>query len=160
MRAISRGFEGKAIAAVCLVGLVTCWTGCGGKGSVAGRPATIPVQAVVHYKGQPAVEANVQFLPNSGDGSAAVAATGITDAQGVARMMTFEQGDGVVPGSYRVTIRKSVPVGGTAEASPDAPPVPVQYRDELPGKYAVPETSGLTAEVDKSRTEFSFELTD
>jgi hypothetical protein len=59
-----------------------------------------------------------------------------------------------------VTIRKSIQVGGVGPSDPDAPPVPATYREELPAKYAAPDTSGLTAEVSDSQREFTFELTD
>lgn len=161
MKTVAYGGCVKTVLFVALAGLVTGWTGCGGKKSVPGRPDTVPVKVVVTYKGQPVEEANVQFLPAvGGDATSGVAATGITDAQGTARLTTFDQNDGAVPGSYRVCIRKSVPVGGAGEADPDAPPKPAQYREELPVKYAAPETSGLTAEVSKSQTEFIFDLTD
>lgn len=130
--------------------------GCGGKQSVPGRPKTVPVNVKVTYRGAPVAEASVQFLPD-GSGNAA---TGITDAQGIARLTTFEQNDGAVPGSYRVTIRKSIQVGGADPSDPDAPPVPATYREELPAKYAAPDTSGLTAQVSDSQREFTFELTD
>lgn len=130
--------------------------GCGGQRSVPGRPKTVPVKVTVTYHGAPVAEATVQFLPD-GSGNAA---TGITDAQGIARLTTFEQNDGAVPGSYRVTVRKSIQVGGASANDPDAPPVPASYREELPTKYASPETSGLTVQVSDSQREFTFELTD
>lgn len=135
---------------------LTTLTGCGGRRSAPGRPQTVPVKVTVTYRGAPVAEANIQFLPN-GTGNAA---TGITDKQGIARLTTFDQNDGVVPGIYRVTIRKSIQVGGSNPDDPDAPPVRATYREELPAKYAAPETSGLSAQVSKSQTEFSFELTD
>lgn len=140
---------GMAISLVAL-------SGCSGRASVPGRPKTVPVKVTVIYRGSPVAEANVQFLPD-GTGNAA---TGVTDSQGIARLTTFEQNDGAVPGTYRVTIRKSIQVGGSNPADPDAPPVPATYREELPAKYGTPETSGLTALVSESQTEFTFELTD
>ncbi|MGQ9760623.1 MAG: carboxypeptidase-like regulatory domain-containing protein [Thermogutta sp.] len=135
---------------------LTTLAGCGGRRSVPGRPKTVPVKVTVIYRGAPVAEANIQFLPD-GTGNAA---TGITDKQGIARLTTFEQNDGVVPGTYRVTIRKSIQVGGSNSDDPDAPPVRVTYREELPAKYAAPETSGLSAQVSESQTEFTFELSD
>ncbi|MGB9687350.1 hypothetical protein [Thermogutta sp.] len=147
---------GKTLVVGFIFVLLISLGGCGGaKRSVPGRPKTVPVKVTVKYKGQPVAEANVQLLPASGGH----AATGLTDAQGVARLTTFEKNDGVVPGSYRVTIRKSVLVQG-GSTDPDAPPVPAKYREELPAKYASPETSGLTAEVTESTTEFTFDLPD
>ena len=161
MKTVVCGGSGKAILFVVLAGFVTGWAGCGGKKSVPGRPDTVPVKVVVTYKGQPVADANVQFLPAAaGDATSGVAATGITDAQGTARLTTFDQNDGAVPGAYRVCIRKSVLVGGPREADPDAPPAPAKYREELPAKYTAPETSGLTAEVSNSQTEFTFDLAD
>ncbi|GIX02287.1 MAG: carboxypeptidase regulatory-like domain-containing protein [Thermogutta sp.] len=148
-------FARKAVIGVVFV-LLLSLSGCGsGKRAVPGRPKTVPVKVTVTYKGQPVADANVQFLPVSGGH----AATGMTDAQGVARLTTFDKNDGAVPGSYRVTIRKSVLVEG-GSTDPDAPPVPAKYREELPAKYGAPETSGLTAEVTESTTEFTFDLTD
>lgn len=141
---------------VALVMASVALVGCGGKKSVPGRPKTVPVKVTVLYRGVPVAEANVQFLPE-GSGNAA---TGVTDANGVGRLTTFDQNDGAVPGKYRVTIRKSLQVGGSNSSDPDAPPVPATYREELPAKYMAPETSGLTAEVSESQKEFTFELTD
>ncbi|HPZ83351.1 MAG TPA: hypothetical protein PL064_07945, partial [Thermogutta sp.] len=148
-----------SVTCLALVGLALLFfalPGCGGKRSVPGRPKTVPVKVTVLYRGAPVAEANVQFLPE-GSGNAA---TGVTDANGIARLTTFDQNDGAVHGKYRVTIRKSIQVGGSNPADPDAPPVPATYREELPAKYAAPETSGLTAEVSESQKEFTFELTD
>ncbi|MGQ9913035.1 MAG: hypothetical protein ACUVQQ_01685 [Thermogutta sp.] len=160
MKTVAYGGSGEAILFVVLAGFVTGWAGCGGKKSVPGRPDTVPVKVMVTYKGQPVADANVQFRPAAAGDASGVAATGTTNEQGTAHLTTFGQNDGAVPGSYRVCIRKSVLVGGPENADPDAPPVPARYREELPAKYAAPETSGLTAEVSKSQTEFTFDLTD
>ena len=136
--------------------------GCGPKGT-GDRPATVTARAVVTYNGAPVSGATVSFIADGGSHSA----SGVTNETGTANMGTFGEGDGVVPGKFKVTIRKTTitTTGGAQPAekveSPDSdiPPGKVEQKEELPAKYADPGTSGLTAEVTAADTELKFDLT-
>ncbi len=162
---------GVSTAAVA-VSVLLFVVGCSSQPSGPERPKTIPVTVTVKYKGQPVEGAIVTFKPKSPDGKGA---TGRTDANGVAKMMTFTAGDGCLPGSYSVTIVKyetAQASGASAEESEEAYEAEMAKAMEgeeeeeappkslLPEKYAKPETSGLTADVSEQNNEFTFELTD
>lgn len=142
----------------CLLVLVGC-LGCSSKPS--DRPETLPATAIVTLDGTPVEGATVTFH----GGTNQRGATGRTDAQGVAKMMTFEPGDGAIPGKYKVTIQKIEGPALTTDVKNDAPPPrpdlapPVPIKHLVPEKYATPTTTDLTAEVAKgSKNEFTFSL--
>ena len=70
--------------------------------SLAGcsNATTSPVEGLVTFDGKPLAGAAVVFVPQG----AGRDATGQTDAAGRFEMSTFEPGDGVLPGTYKVTI--------------------------------------------------------
>ncbi len=92
-----------------------------------------------------------------------------TDARGRADLWTFDPGDGVIPGSYNVTIAKLEHVEW-----PDPESVGFEEYDrltekleaegprhEVPERYSRAATAGLTAEVvDGGDNNFLFELQD
>jgi len=141
--------------------------GCADKGVPVVR-----VTGQVLFEGQPLDEASVTFSPTTLEGREA---SGRTNANGEFLLLT--QGavrSGCVPGSYRVTVTKSVPVDSrgnpivftfTDEFDPKAPPppgmesgVPV-FKSIVPDRYGSGETSELTADVTKrGRNVFVFEL--
>jgi hypothetical protein len=86
------------------------------------------------------------FIPRAPNGSPA---SGQTDAAGRAVLTTTEQGDGVIPGTYGVTISKVV----TEQKGTGTP-----LRHLLPRRFAEPETSGLAVEVAESANDFTFDL--
>jgi hypothetical protein len=114
-----------------------CW-GCGAVGSGRG-PDLIPVKGKVIYKGKPLTKGTVTFEPD-GFGRAA---RGELQADGSFVLTTRTEGDGVVPGEHRVSI-----TGFEKALSGDRALI----------KYASPNTSRLTAEVDREHTEFTFDL--
>jgi hypothetical protein len=66
---------------------------------------TIPVQGVITLDGVPLAGATVLFMPEgSGAGRPA---SGYTADDGMFELMTYQPGDGALPGTYRVLIRKS-----------------------------------------------------
>lgn len=133
----------------------------------SGLPKRVPAKAVVIYQGKPVEGAAVTF-----GGADIRGAVGNTDADGEVTLWTYEPGDGVIPGTYTVAIRKLEVL-----ALPDPESVsPEEYsrmthelnralsgapKHLVPKKYAKAETSGLTAEVvDGGENVFTFELED
>ena len=153
-----------------LVFAVTLLAGCSGGG--ADRMDTVPVSGKVTYNGEPLAGAQIRFF---GDGSPA--ANAVTDAQGVYKLTTYESGDGAVPGKKTVTVSKTT--GGTdappsgegdedataladpamMNVDPDDPEAGLE-KSVIPDKYAVPMTSGLTADITDAKTDLNFDLTD
>ncbi|HVJ86262.1 MAG TPA: hypothetical protein VM452_11500 [Caulifigura sp.] len=122
------------VVGLCLV------AGCGD-----GRPQTAPVSGKVIYNGEPLKTGTVMFLSNTPN---MPYATGEIGPDGVYKMKTFEDGDGAVLGSHRVSI--------SAVEVPN-PAVP-EARSLLPSKYSTDATSGLTAEVKEGENVIDFTL--
>jgi len=150
-------------ACVLSVGLlVVSLAGCGGPKD--DRPARVPAQVKVTYKNAPVEGAHVTFAPAQGGRPA----WGMTDAQGVARLSTFGNNDGAIPGQYQVTVRKTKVEGGApvdpnqpSSMAPDPKAKPTVTLDLLPKKYGVAASSGLQATVaEKGDNQFNFTLTD
>lgn len=127
------------------------------------RPKTYPVSGTVTYKGNPVAGANLNF--RIADGSSFSMAR--TDASGRYELMTFEAGDGTLPGEYKVGITQYESSGSTGPgmddaeyASPEGDEGGAPPKNLLPEKYANPETSGLTASVTEGPNTVNFELTD
>ena len=121
---LSRGMPLCAIV-VCLP-LVGC-----GPSLPAGARPTEPVTVTVTYNGQPVEGATVTFISQDAD---PVAAYGRTDAQGVAKMKTYVEGDGAVLGKHKVTINKTETTGGGSEMA-------AEPRGIRPGRIEVPTIS-------------------
>ena len=125
------------------------------------------VKVTVTYKGAPVADATISFVP---DATAMPPAFGKTDAQGVAKMKTYVEGDGAVVGQHKISIIKSETTSSgpvTDQDSPNyvppagggAPPPVVKYI--IPQKYSSPASSGLAIEVkDSGPNEFTFDLKD
>jgi hypothetical protein len=123
--------------------------GCGGPT----RPATAPVSGRVTYAGKPVPLGQIMFYPERGR-----PAMGAIGADGAYRLTTFVNGDGAIPGRFKVTITAMRVTG---------PPPPKSLEDELrggspggqtttewlvPEKYSRQESSTLTAEVKSGST--------
>ena len=145
---------------VCLA-FVAILAGCG---PTDDRSATVSATASVTYNGQAIEGAHVTFSPTAESGDAAF---GDTDAQGKAALRT-SWGEGVVPGSYKVTVTKMEAVGGAStgtgeneDEEEDEEGGDVVYEARLPEKYGNVNTSGLDATVtEDGENSFSFDLTD
>ncbi len=142
--------------------LALFFLGCGGPATDPNRPKTVPATGSVTYQGSPVEGATVMFVSTSGQGRGAVANT---DASGRFTLTTFEAGDGAIPGSYKVTISKSIlegaPEEGATGTEPGVEPDAGTAKDLVPAKYKDANQSGLTAEVkDGESNDFTFELTD
>jgi hypothetical protein len=110
----------------------------------------VAVTGTVTLAGQPVEGADVVFMSQQGQ-----LASGQTDAQGGFRLMTFQPGDGAVPGDYTVGISKKEKV-----VDPNNPQNPYPLvRDVLPERYATPQRSGLAAKVEATKqNDFPFDL--
>jgi hypothetical protein len=85
------GWRGALLALVALSA-----SGCG-KG-------TVTVEGAVTLDGQPVPGATVLFMPEGGNGRAASA---LTDDDGNFRVTTYEEGDGALPGHYRIVVTRT-----------------------------------------------------
>jgi hypothetical protein len=108
----------------------------------------------VTLNGQPVISADVAFMPTV-EGPESAPAQAITDDAGRFEVVSlFDQGrttrTGMLTGSYAVSVTQLEQVSSSAR-----PP-----RNLLPEKYASPETSGLSADVNsQGENHFKFELT-
>lgn len=140
--------------------------GCG-----EGGPALSQVEGTVTYKGAPVDGASISFIYEDGQ-----IANGVSGPDG-----KFTVGTGSRPGAplgiAQVTISKMVSSGGTAmptgvATADDMKKMQMQQmqqgtaattKNELPEKYANPNTSGFTADVvsgGKEKNTFAFPLVD
>ncbi len=145
------------------------------------KPATFPVTGVVTLDGKPVADAQITFVGEPPENSAAT----VTDAEGKYALATFSAGDGARPGHYKIMVTKyakgeevspygappedAAPVEQTPEAISAAysqgytgPPkagwkAPKQSND-LPMKYASVATSGLQYTVEEKAGTFDIEL--
>jgi hypothetical protein len=140
------------MVAVLLPGLVF-FAGCKG----TSHPKTIKVKGKVTYKGAPVSQGSVSFQPvKPAEGYPNRPATGILNSDGTFEMSSFEAGDGVVPGEYKVAIESI-----TSRPSPEEPDKPEVWA--IPKKYGNAEEGGLTATIApdaKQPMEMNFDLTD
>ena len=134
-----------------VVGVSTCFAGCGGAPDDA--PETVAAKGTVTVDGKPMPGLSVAFIPASGK-----LATGETDDQGNFTLTTNQPGDGAVVGSYSVAVNhipeevsEAMP-GMDGYKKPEPPPFARKYTDA--------QTSGLTATVDAdpSKNDFKFDL--
>jgi hypothetical protein len=110
--------------------------------------ATVPASGTVTYKGKPLEKGQIQLLPEL-EGPAAVGSI----ENGKFVLGTNEEGNGALPGKYRVTVFSYKEVqsryGGTSTQS------------VIPNKYADPEKSGLVMEIPaKGNTDIKIDLKD
>lgn len=118
------------------------------------RPKTVPVHGKVLLNGEPLAEAQVVFVPTTGTHGA----SGLSGKDGSFKLSTFPPEEGVVPGSYKVMVVKSiVPEIQTDE---DHGKAEMAYAKLLvPQKYTDVNTSGLAVDVpEKGLTDLKLEL--
>jgi hypothetical protein len=124
--------------------LVVVLGGCGKNG-----PNTAPVTGTVKLDGKPVAGAAVLFSPKAGGRPA----SGVTDETGSFALTTLEPRDGALLGEHTVVVTlvkskgpsKGDPSSQGLSGAMDASPAAVQWI--VPAKYANPQTSGLTANV-------------
>jgi hypothetical protein len=148
----------------CSLLISSALSGCGPNLPPGAKP-TKPVKATFTYKGAAVAGADVMFIYQ---GNEPISAVGKTDAQGVAKLKTYVEGDGAVLGSHKVTVIKDEIIGeakSVDQNSPDyAPPTgkepPTQIKHHVPVKYGSWVTTDLTAEVTSGANDLKFELKD
>jgi len=151
------------VKSICVASLILVATfGCGGSGSKNPGVDVHPVTGKVTVDGAPLAGATVIFKGDQRGSS------GITNAQGVYSLMTFDPGDGVPAGNYKVAVIKQEIVGADASYSDVNSP---NYGKEPPPeslgktvfhvaeKFGSPDSSGLTATVQEGANEINFEVT-
>jgi hypothetical protein len=139
--------------------------GCGDESGIAKR---YPVRGTVTYKGTNVAKGQISFIPESKDGRAANGE--ISD--GAYFLTTAVNGDGALPGKYKVTISalevelppeaKSGPGGGQAFAQSKARgEVMKKAKSLVPAKYGAIDKTSLGAEVEaKPNNKIDFPLDD
>jgi len=141
-----------------MVSLVASLTGCG----KSDRPVLAPASGRVTLGGAPVAGATVSFQPAAGGRPC----SGLTDANGVYRITSYEENDGAPVGDHKVVIIKiagpgaSAPAGAapaedaslslsTMEGPGEDGQLPKEPETQylVPQKYGNPDSSGLTATV-------------
>ena len=134
----------------------------------------VPVSGVVTLDGQPVSKATVYFYA-VGDDKEGRPAQGATDENGEFRLSTLGDGDGALPGEYKVVVHKYVPTQPNLKI-PDFPNTPegkiakqdfmyqnfeakgIQpFKNALPDKYGDPSATPLSCKVTGKMT-VKFEL--
>lgn len=151
-----------------VVGLLL--TGCGSGGD---KVQTNKVKGKVTYNGSPVAGATVTFSPQE---KGTPAALGITDAQGVYTLTTYDSGDGAAAGLYKVLVYKvsqaEAPASNapahdpTGAGGPSAPPAHSGSKagqkkasgSLLPEKYAKVDTTPINKNVVGGDNEINIEL--
>lgn len=120
------------------------------------HPPTSPVTVTVLQEGKPLPKATVCLIntaPNAASGS------GISGEDGKVPITTFEHGDGLVPGNYKVTVRKIDSNVTPNPNDPDAPPLKEEVIWLVPKKYSSVSSTPLTAEITPDgKNEFTFDV--
>ncbi len=164
-------FCALALCVAMLAATAFCCGGCKKKGR--SRDGLVKASGVVLYNGTPVDGATVMFYPAEMGGGAAPAVAR-TDEKGEFVLTTDETGDGALPGSYKVTIDKHTDYvdgiprlewekqnAGELGAPPEVDRDAIESRYDIPEKYTVLATSGLTQTIPAEGTkEIKFELTD
>lgn len=138
-----RDIRSIRVLQVVLIAGTMALLGCGGSTG----PETIQVQGTVLYQGQPLKNGTVRFAPV--DAKQGRIATGPIGKDGTFVMTTIKAGDGVMPGTYKISVTSYIiPEDATAEQIEKA------YFDKpaIPQKYFNPETSQLQETIDQSHS--------
>jgi hypothetical protein len=145
-------------ASLLMISLAVSLPGCG----KSDRPTLAPASGRVTLAGAPIAGATVSFQPVAGGRPC----SGVTNAEGVYSITSYEENDGAPVGEHKVVIIKiagpgaSTPAGAAPAEDPslslsnmEGPGEDGQLPKEpetqylVPQKYGNPETSGLTANV-------------
>ena len=134
-----------------------CIWGCGEEEPV--REKTVPVSGTVKYKGNPVAGADVTLVPETPLGQAATkkGAFARTDESGAFTLMTFQAGDGAVPGKYKVTVKKYEQAASAEVSDEDPNYVPPE---EMPNKPSAPKSLVPEKYGDPNKTPLNVEIKD
>lgn len=146
----------KSVLAICTATVCLLVMGCDAGSS---NPPTSHVTGKVTYKGEAVEGATIKFQPSD---PAAKIANATTGADGTYALSTFETGDGAMPGKYKVSVRKLVPVEQGVQKDGEHAGEPAYVnKDMLPKKYVSSDNSPLEFEVSASGDNtYDIELTD
>ena len=124
-----------------LLASITVCCGCGG-----GKPwdSVQAVTGVVTYKGNPVKDADLAFFPLDSEFPESVRPWAKSKENGEFVLSTYNNGDGAPSGRYKVTV-----VHHEVTLSRDTL---TTKPNDLPKKYASPETTDLTIEVKNGET--------
>jgi len=140
--------------------------GCGGDDS--GLDRRYKVSGTVKYKGEPVSKGTIAFEPANPPPPAGRHASGYIE-NGHYTLTTSIDGDGALPGEYKVVINSSgVDMSDLAKKSgglihqgdKDFQKVVKEAKSLVPTKYSKSETSGLTKKVEASSNTIDFNLED
>lgn len=144
----------KYLVPVLVVGLAS---GCGGGGT--GEKKTFPVSGKVMFDGKPMVGGgSISFVPMAKKD--ARSAGGAINDDGTYSVMTYKEGDGAVPGEYRVVINQVTvkePENKGDESPLPAVTASVAPNDVIPAIYSQ-ENSPLTIKVEEKENKVDFDL--
>lgn len=148
----------KVSTSVAAVGLCLLMAGCSEEPRGGPRIEVVPHKGKLLVDGEPAFDALVRFYPEvphklPPGGTAANSAANV-DQQGNFVVSTYENGDGLPVGEYKIGITWKERSGMTMRARGGP--------DRLKGKYEDPETTGFTLSVSAGSEEITiptFELT-
>jgi hypothetical protein len=127
-------------------------------GGCGGGPVLVGITGTVTLDGKPVEGASVTFMPQF----AGQPALGTTDAAGKFTLTTHPHGRGAMPGTHKVTVRKVETTGFLTDGeglSGGVAPEGIQETWHTPKRYADPETSDLTIEVESGMAPVEIELT-
>ena len=137
-----------------------------GCGDPTGLEKRYPVSGTVTYNGQPVPKGNVYFVPVDPKGRSA---SGSIEQDGSYRLTTAAEGDGALPGEYKVAvIAQDIDMtevlkeagGGAGRQSETFRKATQQAKSLIPKKYSDPETSGLRKTVEARSNTIDIQLTD
>jgi hypothetical protein len=148
-------FQFKASSLACLV--IIAVVGCGSSNE---RMRVYKVSGTVNFEGEPMQGGGaITFVPTGTQQGKAPG--GEIDDSGNYTLNTYVEGDGAVPGSYRVVIAQVT--AEEPEATPDGTPPPVAQK-ALPEKFFIPtiyadfSKSPLKATVEDNENAIDFNL--
>jgi hypothetical protein len=83
---------------------IILFTGCGPSGPQGGpRVATTAINGIVHVDGSPAAFLRVVAVPDGSTSSVPIESSALTTQDGTFSLSTYESGDGVPAGNYKLT---------------------------------------------------------
>jgi len=151
-------------AAAC-VGLAALMSGCGDDSGLGKR---YPVTGNVTYKGQPVPYGSINFIASDPAGHNA---SGKIKDGAITGVMTLTPDDGILPGKYKVTIvavkdvdpsqvknNVASPTGAMDQVSTGK--AAKKIKNELPAKYANPDSTDITVEAKSGSNPLTIDLKD